>query len=468
MADHLIGKQTFELDLAAGVDSYDIQQRTSGHFHRVLLPRIEAIFDKLAGENQVIRLDSLEIDLGTLDAENFEAAFEKKLLVALERALKERIGAQGDTPADPVQVSEGEDLWQQVLHFLEKGWLSGWKSPTLPEGWEEKAEAFLLSDSRAIRSLANVLQKASARRRLARLASPTFLVFILKENEKGSWLARLFEALPLSFDLGKLNNQAWTTLLEWAFSPATVIPFEQRRLAKEILRVATLSEVSAENLLEIFATAKAPSSMKKAVEAVAGNRVEIADLTAENDLASSPETLLNEPEATSESAEILATHAGLVLIHPFINRHFEAVGLLAEGKFKDTAARETAVLLLGYLATGKAHLPEYELVVPKLLCGMPLQTTLDPDRQPSQEALDEADHLLEIVISYWEALKNTSVDGLREAFLTRPGKLSQQTDGWHIDVETRTLDILLNRLPWGLSMVHLPWNNTLIYVNWNP
>ena len=66
------------------------------------------------------------------------------------------------------------------------------------------------------------------------------------------------------------------------------------------------------------------------------------------------------------------TQAGLVLLHPFLRIYFDAVGLLEGESFRDESAQQTAIYLLYYLATKQTDAPEYELVLPKLLCGWPL------------------------------------------------------------------------------------------------
>ena len=85
----------------------------------------------------------------------------------------------------------------------------------------------------------------------------------------------------------------------------------------------------------------------------------------------------------------------------------------------------------------------------------------------TEEALTEADNLLQTVINYWDALKNTSPDGLREGFLQRDGKLIRiDGQGWKLQVEQMAIDVLMTRLPWGVSMVKLPWMDELLTVEW--
>ena len=63
-------------------------------------------------------------------------------------------------------------------------------------------------------------------------------------------------------------------------------------------------------------------------------------------------------------------------------------------------------------------------------------------------------------------MKNTSRTIFQDTFLKREGVLYKKEDKWHLKVEHRAVDILLKKLPWGLSIVKFPWNNYLIIVEW--
>jgi hypothetical protein len=173
------------------------------------------------------------------------------------------------------------------------------------------------------------------------------------------------------------------------------------------------------------------------------------------------------PLSTEEETNGLhIRQAGLVLLHPFLQIYLGDVGLLAGEAFRDEAAQQRAIYLLHYLASGQTTAPEPELVLSKLLCGWPLNDPVEADLELPEAALAEGEHLLETVIGYWEALKNTSPDGLREGFLQREGKLTRTENGWKLQVERQSIDILLGQLPWGVSMVKLPWMSNLLVVEW--
>jgi hypothetical protein len=162
-------------------------------------------------------------------------------------------------------------------------------------------------------------------------------------------------------------------------------------------------------------------------------------------------------------AGIFINNAGLVLLHPFLGRLFDALGVSAGGRLLQPGR---ALHLLHYLATGSASAPEYELVLPKLLCNVPLTQPVAPDIVLGEDERAECESLLDAVIGHWSALRGTGADGLRAAFLLRAGKLSRRDGDWLLQVEPDTADILLNQLPWGFSPVRLEWMDRLMWVEW--
>ena len=159
-------------------------------------------------------------------------------------------------------------------------------------------------------------------------------------------------------------------------------------------------------------------------------------------------------------------NAGLVLLHPYLNIFFNALGLLEKRAFKSPAAQDKAVQLLGFLASGETDIPEYDLVFPKLLCGLLPEDPVDRFVELTELDKTEANQLLEAVINNWNALGSTSADGLRGNFLMREGKLQWQSDEWRLRVTQASYDLLLNRLPWGISVVRLPWMPWALKTEW--
>lgn len=151
-------------------------------------------------------------------------------------------------------------------------------------------------------------------------------------------------------------------------------------------------------------------------------------------------------------------------MHPFLPRFFSVLNIAAENALLQP---ERALGLLHFLATGQATAPEYALILPKILCNLPLVDPVATNLDLTAAETARAIVLLEAVIRHWTVLRNTWPDGLRSAFLLRPGKVSFRDDGdWLLQVEASGVDILLEQLPWGISMIKLPWMNRMVWVEW--
>lgn len=172
--------------------------------------------------------------------------------------------------------------------------------------------------------------------------------------------------------------------------------------------------------------------------------------------------------ATGADFPLLAAHAGLILLHPFLPRFFESTGI------KEEASVELApfglprgAALLHYLATGRDAIYEYDLLFIKVLLGMDPETPLCVSEGLIAEAdRQETETLLQSAITHWTALRNTSITGFRSSFLDRPGLLRKEDNGWRLQIERQPFDVLLEHLPWSISVVKLPWMQQPIQTEW--
>jgi len=92
--------------------------------------------------------------------------------------------------------------------------------------------------------------------------------------------------------------------------------------------------------------------------------------------------------------------------------------------------------------------------------------SIDIKEEISESAKEACTILLTDMIGYWEKLKNTGIDGLRQGFIQRNGKLSVTDNGWLLQVEQNSIDALMTYLPWGIGIVKLPWMNSILYTEW--
>lgn len=167
-----------------------------------------------------------------------------------------------------------------------------------------------------------------------------------------------------------------------------------------------------------------------------------------------------------EGSTWYVNHAGIVLLHTFLKPYFKNCKLLDNDDFVSESARHRAVHLLQYLATGEIGLPEYDLVLPKFLCGVPFGEPIIREIILTEEEKSESLDLLNSAIKHWGKLGKSSPEGLREGFLQRDGKLEKRRQGWYLTVDQKSIDILLDFLPWNLRIVKLPWMPEMLRVEW--
>ncbi|MDH3647885.1 MAG: contractile injection system tape measure protein [Gammaproteobacteria bacterium] len=161
--------------------------------------------------------------------------------------------------------------------------------------------------------------------------------------------------------------------------------------------------------------------------------------------------------------QMLVTNAGIVLLAPYLPRLFAMLELTGDDGFVDD---ERAAHLLHYAATGGTDALEYELALNKLLCGITFGRPLARVFESSDVEREAVASLLNAVIEHWRTAGNTSVDGLRTSFLQREGRLHRVEQGWHLLVETRAFDMLLDGLPWSYNLIRYPWMDGVLHVEW--
>jgi len=164
--------------------------------------------------------------------------------------------------------------------------------------------------------------------------------------------------------------------------------------------------------------------------------------------------------------DVQIANAGIVLAAPYLPRLFEMLGLTEKSAFKNSQAAVRGVHMLQFLVDEQTDSPEYQLVLNKLLCGVTTAIPIGRQISLSQHEKDQLQGLLTGMTQNWKSLGNTSIAGLRESFLQRQGRLQLRDDAWHLLVEAKSYDMLLDQLPWSYSTIKYPWMERVIYVDW--
>jgi hypothetical protein len=423
---HIIRQQFLHIKLnGTESDGLALQRRLPDLCHHRLMPSIERALDRCTPQNGHLTIERLEIDAGALSLDRLEHDLAESVSQAIEKSLRELYPPDGSPAAmisgNAKRKTDQQSILEAFIHFLNTGSLP-W-SFHLPEGrnleqtildsWRETPKTDAASRS-ITAAVLHALDFAAARKRLIYQFSPVF-------NETLS--ARLSPKINLP------------ELLAHHLCPesAQKVPDNRSEFEEPISPEFAVSKNYSTNIDELHEAPEiSPSHISERTEIKEG---------------------------------IFIDHAGLVLLHPFLPRFFEVLGIATGDKLLQSGR---ALCLLHYLATGQPFAPEYELILPKILCNVPVEAPVAVNAALTTAEREEAGALLEAVVRHWDALQNTSVDTLRGTFLVRSGKVSMRDSGdWRLQIESKSCDILLENLPWGIGMIKLPWMDKLLWVEWN-
>ena len=469
---HIIRQQYLYLEINGTESEGMVLHRTIPALCRDwLLPAMERIFDRYAPADEYLSIERLEIDAGRLRLERLEQELCESVTQALEGSLREQLAlakSSGPFGSANVQHKTAHQLITEAfIYFLGTGtlpWAFRLKDGgTLEEAilrlWQDTPDSGLqpptLNDA-----VIRVLASAHVRQRLLRQFSPLFsqtLLSLLSPEGKAvmDGLLHALRSSEVAEKMAAFERQLWDTAFGGIAAGKLLT---QAYLVAETWRALSERGVEDEVLLTILIRHWPQALTNYAADLNARRERDLPKVSG------SEKTPAATPEHADACEGIYIENAGLVLLHPFLPQFFAALGIAAEDKLLQP---ERALCLLHLVATGQPIAPEYELMLPKILCEIPLQTPVECDVDLTDLEKEEAGALLEAVVRHWGALGDSSADALRGTFLFRSGKVSVREDGdWLLQVESKTVDILLDQLPWGISMIKLPWMKKMLWVEW--
>jgi hypothetical protein len=469
---HIIRRQYLHVELN-GTESAGLalQRSLPGLCLHGLLPAIERALEQCTPpDGRHLYVKRLEIDAGTLALDRLEHDLSESVAHAVEKSLREQIEqipphrSSLTTVSSNVQHKTAQQSINEVfVHFLKTGSLPWWfrlsagisLEQAVLDSWRKPKKSGIRAINETIlRTLASPIAAKRLVHQFSSLFLETLLCLLSPESKKvldGVLKALRNPDTPLG-DVAHFERQLWGT----AFSrlaggggmTATYLAGEAWKTLPPAARDAELAR-----LLE----RQWPGITDKPSKIRSETRLMQRAHPVSEALPGSSE----HPEAAEG---IYIGNAGIVLLHPFLLQLFGALGIAAGDKLLQP---ERALCLLYFLATGKSVAPEYELLLPKILCNVPLDTPVESGVELTDAEKEEGMALLDAVIRHWGALRNTSPDGLRGTFFIRPGKISLRYDGdWLLQVETNSYDILMDSLPWSISMIKLPWMQRMLWVEW--
>ena len=480
---HLLDRLELDIHTADAAHARRLQDRLSRLHHQALEGVLSRVLDQFSPPGIRHRLERLELDLGTIPANQLELLLPRRLEQALRQALPSqlrtaRVSQEPDTPeparqpetSSPARIlnTPGDRTLELLAAFATTG--------TLP-WWAPRHDPRLIPSAfdTALRLPPSVL--APFLRQLAATpAAQQRLLAALDPDQHPRLLGALRNETIPKHDVADTSAPAGHPLeVLAAFAESGTPPSRDPRHDAGLLHAAFAAalRLPPEALAPLLRQlAAAPAAQRRLLAALApAQRAHL--LAALQTAALAPPTTPLAPEPPvppllQREDSLTVEGAGLALLWPFLATLFERLEWLTpERGFIDAAAQQRAMALLGYLVDGDPRPPEWRLTLAKLLCGLPLDAVcvLEDDLNPLE--LAEADKLLQAVLAHGNGLLGDEVDKLRATWLQRPGLLSWRPQAWLLAVERRdAVDGALERLPWGVSWLRLPWMVELVQVGW--
>jgi hypothetical protein len=583
---HIIKKQIIQIELNSQQEAFRVQHLVSEHYWKEIVPILQKVFDSITSENEIIRLEHLEIDLGVISIKDIEQG---KWVDKLETILKKQLDKiLHEAHADEAvhRESGSRSVFRQWLFYMEHGYLP-WNVWHANESWYAQTLRAFATDFNAVSALRkHIINNPVFTERVILQHPESFLIslaetltaekqvdlpeafneiyeifyfmnqlanYIKKDqlistDNKKSFIIKLWKAIlwMASKNESHENTQALVEKILTAHitEPAIIkkikkelprqkislsLPVldklqqklteakkEERKKEKELKgrtheetrnkvkdepeRTLQQNEEIKKEIKQKRGTQKEDPSdrdvEKKSTQQIAENKPTVTNPISEEKTQAKEKSIVDEKRDkqshtnidpaeqiknaltgygnkeknilhdTIDEEGIFVQHAGAVLLHPFLPAFFKRLGLTTQEGFIDNDAHQKALHLLYFLSTGDIQPKEYELVIGKILCSYPLQQPVDMELNIAEAEFNEANDLIEAVITQWDILKNSSPTALRESFLQRNGKLFTRNKRLCLQIEKSAIDVLLDHLPWNLSIIKLPWMDEILSVEW--
>ena len=492
MIDNLIiRKQKFKIKTNNEQLALQLRKQVSDELQYNLLSVYEEAFNSLANIKENVFIDKISIDLGQCSKAEFTESITTILKKALIKHLNDSVGkefTQYEFNEHEKKTDNGSRHDEQTafIYFLKNGIYPWWFT-----GSSVKNPQQLIAEM-SNASLENLLIKIITTRKTLDIVSAARMIRRFTQQLSLTNYGKIIGALiRLQSDQQLKNNLEMLHAEETADYMVSLLGITKEGYQKisvefllkqseadhkEVIKkfILYLMEKTSNKANELlkgfkkFQTSKKEDAVKKLVaEIILEMQVKFRTKQEQTkeERSINKQSLTEANETSGE--EIYINNGGLVILHPFLQPLFENLNLLDAGNvFVSDNSKFKAAVVLHYLQNSTDQYEEYEMAFNKVLCGIPIEEILPAGIMLNDNEKKECDDLLHTVIKYWEALKGSGKEALQETFICRKAKLDFKEDHWLLQVEKNTMDILINRLPWGFGIIKLPWIQYLIHVEW--
>lgn len=474
---HHIQQHILTINTANQSLGQEINAQISSIINADFYPKLEILLDEYSFLDKTIKIPVMNIELQGITPQNWKQEIVQQSLHEIEKQLKsiffslqhqEKFAHQlPEVKKEEKQIfndknntlkfslkTNREELSSIFLHYLQTGLLKeNALVKTLPELWQK------------VEKLRDLLYEIA----IKIISSP----FLMKR-----WIVNVPELVKQDFipqfpnySSGfKMHEENLKSILKnySTYDFKTIL-----QLSKVLFWSFIFKEIKQNKIIEIEEILK---SVEQKITNFLKNKTEFTNLLNEENLLLQifesdikTETIIHDSRENNplEFEKYYIENAGLVIFNPFLQEFFKTCGLMKNQEFTNKKSQERGVLLTHYLVFENEKVFENELIFNKIICGMKLTDTLNTEFKITDEEKKNCQELWEAIANHWQKLKGTSIETIRESFFIRKGILEQNnTNIFTLKVENQSIDLLLNYLPWGISMIQLPWMECNVNCEW--
>jgi hypothetical protein len=470
---HVVNRLQFEVVCSDEELSLNLRQNFAQTVQQEIAQIIDEVCSESAGVDESIKIDRIELDMGSFSRHTFGTDFRTVFRQKLRTELAKQLAA---IPPQSREISRLLSDTEMLLYFLCNGALP-WFADEGTINLDQIFSNVALNHAEVLKGFfTHVKSNENIWKRLAwqfNASSKETIISLSEELKKArevflNWVTQIVNKLTVA--AGSTIDFEGTDIQKQFSDINAVIIKNAPVIFTYSGSIHALLQIFQSHINEVFKANPALAD-KAIIELSVITGIGLAEAGTSGDaklIAQSDPAMQFAPggPVADDVQKYSVKYAGIVLLAPFLKPFFTQLNLLDGREWKNNESTFRAVHLLKFLATGQKNVPEYSLVFEKILCGLPTDMPLPLDIILTDEEVAESESLLKAVITHWNVLKNTSIDGLRESFIKREGLLTRRENGWLLQVERKTLDVLLDSIPWGFSTITLVWTPELIFVEW--
>lgn len=519
---HIIKNQIVSINISVETDYYQLKDKISYILQRLVYPKLGVICDKHSKNNVQHTLNKLEIDLGIVNISDINSVlinqipqqFEVALINLLKNSQEYASYYNNFQNHHQTEMQKfNNQLLQVIQHFLSTG--------TLPWWYKENKKSFTsilielaTKDLKNTKALLCSLNKKGWQRLIIQLSdNQLLLLFKIIHPELNQKIHKLYLSFnkliyftnpTFTITHNKLRLYYWSYVLTLATSESNKSNLTS--IFKELtLYVATFLKDSHDKSLneqvvihlmtllrQVFINSSTSGKREKSLLTALSEFIKFLQKTAKNDnldklKAYHQELITLEKQTLSQSfAQIIPLanidqsiyplddayyidNSGIILYWVFLKNLGTKLDLLTKNQdeFFNKKSRIRMVLLLNlFVDYNFNNINEHELILNKILCGLPI-TALVPNKiNVKSIERQEFKSLTSSLITHWKAIGKITIENFAQTFVKRKGIIKQQNEQWILRVEKNPYDVLLNKLPWSINFIKLPWIKNPIIVEW--